>query len=145
MAPALSKIAPPLTTQPETQITGPQKRKASSKITDENFVGVESNVITKRLKQSADTARAMAEKRRQRLSSVEDVEDEDNTPRNNPPKNPRALLEAADRSDNVEPLDNNPAPISEESEEDEDDESEIMEIEHVESAEAQHRKSNKLS
>ena len=53
-----------------------QKRKASSKITDENFVGAESNAVTKRLKLSADTAQAMAIKHQQR-QSVEDVEDED--------------------------------------------------------------------
>jgi len=74
MALAQSKLATPLTMQSE--IMAQWKRKASSKITDENFVGAESNAVTKCLKLSADTAWAMAIKHQQR-QSVEDVEDED--------------------------------------------------------------------
>jgi hypothetical protein len=73
MAPAQSKpVAIPIT-----QYEG-RKRKVSYKITDENFVGAESNAVTKRLKQAAaaaETARATAEKCKQRESSVEDDED----------------------------------------------------------------------
>jgi hypothetical protein len=116
MAPAQSKHAAPI--QPE--ITAPRKRKASSKITDENFVGAESNVVTKRLKQSADAARDAAEKRQQRQPSVQDLdpEDEDTVPLNNTPKNPRAVLEAANGSDDVEMLDNDPAPPHDSDEDD---------------------------
>src|SRR5882724_1155654 len=119
MAPAQSKLATPLTTQPE--IMARWKRKASSKITDEKFVGVESNTVTKHLKLSADTAWAMAIKHWQR-QSVEDVKDEDSTSMNSSPKYPNAILEAADGSDNVEMLDNNMAPALEDFEEGNDDE-----------------------
>jgi hypothetical protein len=46
MAPAQSKLA---AAQPEI-VPGQQKRKASSRITDENFVAAESNAVTKCLK-----------------------------------------------------------------------------------------------
>jgi hypothetical protein len=52
MPPAPTKLAIPLSTEPE--ITGKRKRKASSRITDDNFVGAESNAVTKRLKLSAE-------------------------------------------------------------------------------------------
>ncbi len=59
MAPSFSKLSQP-------QITGSRKRTASSRITDENFIGAESNAVTKRLKLSAtgkgDTSRAAAVK-----------------------------------------------------------------------------------
>ena len=142
MAPAQSKLATPLTMRPE--ITAQQKRKASSKITDENFVGAESNTITKRLKLSADTAWAMAIKHRQRQSSVEDVEDEDSTSMNSSPKNPNAILEAADRSDDVEMLDNNMALALEDFEEGDDGEDEPELTKPVETAEEQLCESNKL-
>jgi hypothetical protein len=51
MAPAPSKLTMPLSTEHE--ITTKRTRKASSKITDENYVGAESNAFTKRLKLSA--------------------------------------------------------------------------------------------
>ena len=54
MAPAQSKLARPLVTQPER--TGQRKRKVSSRITDEKFIGAETNVVTKRLKLSANAA-----------------------------------------------------------------------------------------
>jgi hypothetical protein len=111
MAPAPSKQATP-------GITGPRKRKASSKITDENFVGAESNIVTKRLKLSADAARAdatraAAAKNRQRQPSVQEVEDdsesEDTVPSNSAPKNPHAILEPANGSDDVQMLGSDPA------------------------------------
>ena len=141
MAPAQSKVLQP-------EITGQRKRKASSRITDENFVGAESNVVTKRLKLSAEAAQAAAIKRQQRQPSVEDDEDQDSTPTNNPPKNPNCLLEAADGSDdNVEMLDDDPAPPLEATEpydddmEDDDDEPEITKP--VETAAAQRGESIK--
>jgi hypothetical protein len=121
---------------------GPQKRKVSSRITDDNFVGAESNVVTKCLKESAAAAQAAAVKRRQRQPSVEDVEEEDDAPRNNTPKNPEALLEAANGSDDIGPLDNDPVPGSKGSDDD-DDEPQLV-TKHVETAEEQHRESNKL-
>ena len=71
MAPAPSKLAKPLTQQLE--ITAWQKRKALSRITDENFVGAERNIVTKHLKLSADATWAAATKHQQRQPSVEDV------------------------------------------------------------------------
>lgn len=144
MAPAHSK---PI----QTQLTGQRKRKASSRITDENFVGAESNVVTKRLKLSAnrDTAQAAAVKPQQRQASVEDVADQDSTPVNNPPKNPNVLLEADDGSDDVEMPEDDPAPALEDvepdeddDEDDEDDESEPEVTKPVETAEAQRSESN---
>jgi hypothetical protein len=110
MAPAPSKHA--------TEITAPRKRKASSNITDDNFVGAESNVFTKRLKKSADadTARAAAaaEKHQKRQPSVQDETDDDDTdtvPLNSSPKNPNVVLEAANGSDDdIEMDDEEPAP-----------------------------------
>lgn len=110
----------------------PRKRKASSKITDKNFVGAESNVVTKRLKQSADAARA-ASLAAKRKPSVEDEDDDENTvtlPVNIPPRNPQAILEAANGSDDVEMLDIDPAPedlVADESEVAETDEDQLSE------------------
>lgn len=89
MARAQPKPAPPATLEPE--IATSRKRKPSYKITDTNFVGANSNVVTKCLKQSADaagadTARAEAVKRKKKQPSVQDVDDEDTVPLNNPPK-----------------------------------------------------------
>jgi hypothetical protein len=140
MAPAQSKLATPLITQPK--ITAQRKRKASSKITDENFVGAESNAVTKRLKLSADAARA-AVKHRQRQPSVEDAEDEDSRSVNSSPKNPDAILEAADGSDDVEMLDNDAAPALRDFEEDDDDEDEPEVTKPVETAEEQRSELNK--
>jgi hypothetical protein len=120
MAPAPSKLAALLTTQ--TRITTGRKRKASSRITDENFVGPESNAFTKRLKLSANAAQPTSVKNRQRQPSVEEVEDEDRVSANHSPKNPNTLLEASDGTDDVEVLDNDPAPSLEEVEDDDDDE-----------------------
>jgi len=95
----------------QSEITGSQKRTASSRITDENFIGAESNVVIKRLKLSAtgkgDTSQA-AVKPQQRQASVEDADDEESTPVNNPPKNPKSLLEATDGSDDIEMPDDDP-------------------------------------
>jgi hypothetical protein len=63
---------------------------------------VESNIVTKHLKLSADAAQATVVKCLQRQPSVEDVEDEDSTSVNSSPKNPNAILEAANEHDNVE-------------------------------------------
>jgi len=92
--------------------TAPRKRKASHKITDKNFVGTESNVVTKRLKLSADAARAASLAAKRKPSVQDDDDDEDTLPLNIPPKNPQAILEAADGSDDsdVEMLDKDPAP-----------------------------------
>jgi hypothetical protein len=82
-----------------TQINEHRKRKASSRITDENFVGAESNAFTKRLKQSANTTRTASVKHKKRQLSVKDVEDEDSASVNSSLTNPNAILEAADRAD----------------------------------------------
>ena len=84
MAPAPSKLAVPVTTQ--TRITAGQKRKASSRITDENFVGPESNTFTKCLKLSASAAQPTSVKNQQRQLSVEEVEDKDRVSANHSPK-----------------------------------------------------------
>jgi len=55
MAPAQSKLK-------QTEISGQRKRKVSSKIIDENFVGAESNAVTKRLKLSATAAHVASKK-----------------------------------------------------------------------------------
>ena len=193
IAPAPTILAMPPSTEPE--ITGKRKRKVSSRITDDNFIGAESNAVTKRLKLSAEknvarrskepekTARRKAStsvsmdntnvtmtknhlvsssdgtkhslksssaashtlKRQQKHhSSVEDIEEED-TPVNCSPKNPNALLEAADGSDDIdiEFLDVHRAPALQQSGE-EDDEEEGEEAEHVETAEEQRRESIKV-
>jgi hypothetical protein len=128
MAPAPSKLAPPLTTQPER--TGQRKRKVSSRITDENFVGAESNIVTKRLKQASDAARAAAVKHHQRQLSVEDVEEEDSARGKNSPK------EASSRAES------DPASVPGNAEES-DDNDEPKLIEPVETADKQRGKSNK--
>ena len=136
MAPAHSRISQP-------EISRSRKRKASSKITDENFVGAESNTVTKRLKLSA-----AATKRPQRQASVEDVEDQDNMPRNIPPKKPNTLLEATDGSDEVEELDDDPPPLEivnpDEDDNDNNDNEEAEITEPIETAKAQLGKSNKM-
>jgi len=128
MAPAQSKLSQP-------EISGPRKRKVSSKITDDNFVGVESNAVTKRLKLLANVAHAAPTKRQQRLASVEDDEEEIDVPINIPPKKPNAVLEAADGSDDDITITNNP--LDSEADEDKD-----MEI--TETAEAQYGESIKM-
>ena len=138
MAPSHSKLSQP-------EITGPRKRKASSKITDENFIGAESNVVTKWLKLLAkekhDTARAAAVKPQQRQASVVDANDEDSTLMNNPPKNPTRVLEAADGSDDIEMLDGDPPTGPYGDENNGDDESKVTKP--VETAEAQRGESGK--
>jgi len=143
MAPAQSKLAASLATGPSTSTQ--RKRKASSKITDDNFEGAETNAVTKRLKLSADMARAASAKRHQRQPSVEDVDDEDSVSANSSPKNPNTLLEAVDGSDDIEMLDN-PTPGLEDVEEDDDDEGEDEpEVSKpIETAEAQRGKSVKI-
>ncbi len=144
MAPSHSKLSQP-------EITGPRKRTASSRITDENFTGAESNVVTKRLKLSATgnrgTSRAAAVKPQQRQASFEDADDEDSTPVNNPPKNPKRLLEAADGSDDIEMPDDDPPPALEDTEpygaDDDDDDDEPEVAKPVETAEAQRGESKK--
>src|SRR5277367_6189458 len=136
MAPAHSKLMRPIPA-----ITAQWKRKVSSKITDENFIGAESNAVTKRLKLSADAAQA-AVKHRHRQPSVEDVDDEDTISVNSSPKNPNAVLEAADGSDDVEMLDNEAAPALGDYEEDDDDEDD-QEVT-VETAEEQRSEPNTL-
>jgi len=132
MAPAQSKLK-------QTEKSGQRKRKVSSRIIDENFVGAESNAVTKRLKLSANAA-PVASKKKQ--ASVENIEDEDSTV-NIPPKNPNAILEAADGSDDGP----TPAPDSEELEPDKDGEvggSEEEDEEPVENVVAQRGESNKI-
>jgi hypothetical protein len=132
MAPAQSKLLQP-------GISGQRKRKPSTRITDENFEGAESNAVTKRLKLSAATTQAKTVKRQQRQASVEDIEDEDGTSVNNPPRNPNALLEAADGSDDEVEQDD-PARALEEVEpygDDDNDDEEPEITEPVETAEAQ--------
>jgi hypothetical protein len=149
MAPAPSKLAGPSTTQSNSERVGQRKRKPSSKITDENFVGAETNVVTKRLKSLADAARASratAVNHQQTQSSVEDVEDEDNSPVNNSPKNPNAVLEAADGSEDsdVELLDKDPElEDAEEGGDDGDDMDEPWISKPPESAREQRRESKK--
>jgi hypothetical protein len=83
---------------------------------------------------NAGHSQAASVKQQQRQASVEDVEDQSSIPVNNPPKNPNALLEAANGSDDdVEMLENDPPPLEDtepygEDDEDEDeDEPEIVE------------------
>jgi len=128
MAPAQSKLAAlavPLVTQHEMR----RKRKASYKITDVNFVGAESNAVTKRLKRSADSARAataVAVKDRvsgQRQSSLVEVEDTISESTISSPKTPSALIEATDRSSDIE---SDERPDNGESDDDNDDCSEVV-------------------
>jgi hypothetical protein len=141
MAPAPSKLAAPLT---QTRITAGWKRKASSRITDENFVGPESNTFTKRLKLSANAAQPTSVKHRQRWPSVEEVKDEDRVSANHSPKNPNTLLEASDDTDDVEMLDNDSAPSLEEVEDDDDDDYEPEVTTPKETAEKQLGESNEM-
>ena len=146
MAPVQSKLSQP-------GITGQRKRKPSTRITDENFVGAESNAVTKRLKLSAanPTTQAKTVKQRPRQASVEDIEDEDSIPVNNPPKNPNTLLEAVDGNEDGIEIEDDPAPALEDTkpygdDDDEDDEDDDEEPEHekpVETAKAQRGQSQK--
>ncbi len=133
MAPAQSKIARPLATQPEKQ--GSRKRKVSSRVMDENFVGAETNVVTKRLKLSANATRAAGSTAEKCQASVEDVDDDENIFVNDSPKNPNVLLEPVNGSDNV---DMDPAPELESVEHyggDDDDDDDEVEIEETAEAE----------
>ena len=132
MALAPSKHTAPLTT--DSEITAQWKRKASSRITDENFVGAESNAVTKCLKHAAQAASV---KHQRRQPSVEDVEDEGSAPVNSSPKNQNALLEAVDGSDDVEMLENCSASALEDFEEDGDEKDEPEVTKPVETAEVQ--------
>ena len=140
MAPAQSKLARPLATQPERM--GQRKRKVSSRITDENFVGAKTNVVTKQLKLSANATSVASVAVKQRWASVEEEDDDDKIMSvNDPPKNPNVLLEAADGSDKDED-DMDPAPKLEDTEpygedDDNDDNNEPEIIKPVEMAEAQ--------
>ena len=60
---------------------------------------------------------------------------------NSTPKNPNAILEAADGRDDVEMVDNDPAPAFEDFEEDED---ELEVTKPIETAEEQRSESNKM-
>jgi hypothetical protein len=97
MASTSSKLKPP---ERETQ----RKRKASYKFTDKNYIGAESNAVTKRLKLSADAAQAEAAGQQ---SLIKDTNDEDNTE----DSSPRSIstLEATTERDNVGTLDDDPA------------------------------------
>ncbi len=136
MAPAQSKLSQP-------EISGSRKQKASSKITDPNFVDAESNVVTKRLKVLANIAHA---KQQQWQASVEDIEDQNNIFMNTTPKNPNSLLEAANGSDDddVEVLDNNPAPPIDSEDIDECNANETETTKHIETAEAELGESNNM-
>ena len=68
---------------------------------DENFVGAETNAITKHLKLSAKALPAASHTAAKCHASVKDVEDDDNILVNDSPKNPNALLEAVDGDDNI--------------------------------------------
>ena len=139
MAPAQSKLSQP-------GITRTRKRKPSTKITDENFVGAESNAVTKRLKLSATATQAKTVRPQNRQASVEDIEDEDSILVNIPPKNPNALLEAADGSDDgVETEGNwNCTPALEDDNNNEDDEEASEITKPVETAEAQRGQSKNM-
>jgi hypothetical protein len=98
MAPASSKLAVPFIAEHETH----RKRTVSKRITDENFVGAESNTFTKRLKLTADNAGAASLKWKQTKSLV----DKDSKTKESSPKTPSSTIEAAasrcddaDRSD----------------------------------------------
>ncbi len=136
MAPAQSKLSQP-------EISRPRKRKVSSKIIDEDFVGVESNAVTKRLKLLANVARAAPTKQQKQLASVEDVEDESDVPINIPPKKPNAVLEATNGSDDDITIATNPAPplVKVDSEVDDDNDAEVTQSE---TAEAEYGESNKM-
>jgi len=140
IAPAPSKLVvpslPPLTMK--TKATG-WKRKLSSRIVDENFVGAESNPVTKHLKLSANAAWAGSVKCYPRQPSVEDAEDEGGTSEN---ISPNALLEATNGSDDVEMLDKDPALALKDFEEDDEDGQEVPTP--VETAEAEHSESTKM-
>ena len=99
---------------------------------DENFVGAETNVVTKRLKLSANATRTAGSTAAKRQASVEDVEDDDNILINDSPKNPNALLEAVDGDDDVD-MDPAPAledvePYGDDDDDDGDDDDEEPEI-----------------
>jgi hypothetical protein len=141
MAPAQPKLTTPLITQHDIK----RKRKASYKITDKNFVGAESNAVTKRLKLSADATQATAAMKQQRQPSVKDTDNEDSLNSiSSSPKTPNTVLEAADRSDGVtvETLDSD-EDGSESKDLDEDDDLVITKA--VETAKEQCRESNKTS
>lgn len=124
MAPAQSKLA-----QPER--LGQRKRKVSSRIMDDSFVGAETNVVTKRLKLSANTTHIGSVALKQRQASVEEVDDNE-VQVNYPPNNPNNLLEPADDSDDgpgSEPQDTEPG--------EEGDSNDELEIIPMETAEAQ--------
>jgi len=136
MAPAPLKLVvpppPPLAMQTKTTA---RKRKPSSRMVDENFIGAESNPVTKCLKLSANAAQAGSVKCYSRQPSVEDVEDEGGTSENSSPKSPNALLKATDGSDDFKMLDKDPALTLEDFEEDDEDGQEVLTP--VETAEAE--------
>jgi hypothetical protein len=101
MAPASSKLAVPFIAEHETH----RKRTVSKRITDENFVGAESNAFTKRLKLTADNAGAASLKWKQTKSLV----DKDSKTKESSPETPSSTIEAAasrrddtDRSDDAD-------------------------------------------
>ena len=109
MAPAPSKLA---RTQTQPQQSSSRKR-TSSKVTS-----AKSNATAKCLKPSTKITQ-----HRPRQPSVEDVDDESDLLVNNSPKNPAILLEAADGiDDDVEMVDNDPAPQLEDFEDEDGDE-----------------------
>jgi hypothetical protein len=133
---------------PNTPVTqnDTRKRKASYKITDENFVGAESNAVTKRLKLSDKAAQATTVNPLQQQSQVStDIEDEDRASVYSSPKSSNATLEATDEldtaaesgdDDDILMLDSNPNSDSEEHGEDKEEE-----IEPNETAEQQRSES----
>jgi len=121
-----SKIARPQALATQSEKKGLRKRKVSSKVMDENFLGAETNAVTKRLKLSANALPAASRTAARRHASVEDVEDDDNILVNDSPKNPNALLEAVDGDDNIDMISSSDGD-DKESNNDEDDEAEIEE------------------
>lgn len=96
-----SKITRPQALATQSEKKGSRKRKVSSKVMNENFVGAETNAVIKRLKLSAKALPAASRTAAKRHASVEDVEDDDNILVNDSPKNPNAILEAVDGDDNI--------------------------------------------
>jgi len=85
---------------------------------------------------SADAAWATAVKRKWQ-PSIEDVEDDDITSVNSSPKNPSAILEAANGSDDIDMPDYDPALALKDFEDDDDDKDELVVSKPIEMAEEQ--------
>ena len=132
----------------------------SSKFTDKNFVGAESNVVIKQLKLSANCEKATevaVVKPQIWWASVEDSDDQDSAPVNIPPKSPNVLLEVDDANveiqaptltneeeDNANEDKDNTEEDKDNADKDEDnaDKDEPEATKPVETAKAQHSESN---